>query len=189
MIECIDRARARGDTVGGVVEVEARGACPGLGSYAQYDRRLDARIGSAMLSIPSVKGAALGDAFDICRRAGSRAQDEIRFRRPRGWFRPTNRCGGIEAGISNGSAIVVRLAVKPVPTLGRPLRSADLISRRPVRAFRERADACVVPAVGIIAEAMLAWVLTDCLLEKFGSDALRDIRAGYRRYLRRIRHG
>lgn len=189
MMECIDRARARGDTVGGVVEVEARGVCPGLGSYAQYDRRLDARIGSAMLSIPSVKGAALGDAFDICCRAGSRAQDEILFRRPRGWFRPTNRGGGIEAGISNGSAILVRLAVKPIPTLGRPLRSADLISRRPVRAFRERADVCVVPAVGIIAEAMLAWVLADCLLEKFGSDALRDIRAGYRRYLRRIRHG
>ncbi len=189
MIKCIDRARAKGDTVGGVVEVEVRGVCPGLGTYAQFDRRLDARIGSAMLSIPSVKGVALGDAFEISRKPGSQAHDEIRFCRSRGWCRSTNRAGGIEAGVSNGSPILIRLAVKPVPTLGLPLRSADILTRRPVKAHRERADVCVVPAVGIIAESMLAWVIADCMLEKFGSDALADIRANHRQYLRRIQRG
>jgi len=188
MIRRIDRARSRGDTLGGVTEITARGVCPGLGSMAQFDRRLDSRIGLAMLSIPSVKGVEIGDAWDNTRRFGSQVQDEIFFRRGRGFFRKTNRGGGIEGGITNGSRLVVRLAVKPIPTLARPLRSADLKTGRPVFAHRDRADICALPAVGVIAEAMLAWVLADAYLEKFGSDSLRDIRASYRRYCRRIRN-
>jgi chorismate synthase len=170
-----------------VAEITARGLCPGLGSYVQFDRRLDGRIGMAMLSIPSVKGVEIGDAWVNAGRSGSAVQDEIFFRRGRGFFRSTNRSGGIEGGMTNGSPLVVRLAIKPIPTLARPLRSVDLKAKRPALSHRERADVCAVPAVGVIGEAMLAWVLADAYLEKFGSDCLADIKAGYRRYCRRIR--
>lgn len=187
MIRLIDRARKEGDTLGGVTEITARGVCLGLGSHVQHDRRLDGRIGQAMLSIPSVKGIEIGDAWDNSRRHGSAVQDEIFYRKNRGFFRKTNRCGGIEGGITNGSPLIVRLAVKPIPTLTRPLRSVDVETKRPVRGHRERADLCVVPAVGVIAEAMLALVLADAYLEKFGQDCLGDIKASYRRYCRRIK--
>jgi chorismate synthase len=188
MMKLIDRARSEGDTLGGLIAVQARGVCPGLGSHVQFDRRLDGRIGLAMLSIPSVKGVEIGDAWADALRFGSAVQDEIFHDRRRGFFRRTNRCGGIEGGITNGSPLVVRLAVKPVPTLGRPLRSADLKTGRPVLGHQERADLCVVPAVGVIAEAMLALVLADAYLEKFGGDLLADIQTNHRRYLRRIRN-
>jgi len=187
MIRLIDRARARGDTLGGVTEITARGVCPGLGSHVQFDRRLDGRIGMAMLSIPSVKGVEIGDARENARHFGSSVQDEIFYRAGRGFFRKNNRGGGIEGGITNGLPLVVRLAVKPIPTLARPLRSADLVTKRPVLGHRERADLCAVPAVGVIAEAMLALVLADAYLEKFGQDCLADIKASFRRYCRRIK--
>jgi chorismate synthase len=187
MIRLIDRARKEGDTLGGVTEITARGVCPGLGSHVQFDRRLDGRIGQAMLSIPSVKGIEIGDAWANSRQRGSAVQDEIFYRKNRGFFRKTNRGGGIEGGITNGSPLIVRLAVKPIPTLTRPLWSVDVESKRPVRGHRERADLCVVPAVGVIAEAMLALVLADAYLEKFGQDCLGDIKVSYRRYCRRIK--
>jgi chorismate synthase len=140
-----------------------------------------------MLSIPSVKGIEIGDAWESAGRGGAAVQDEIRFRRGLGFFRKTNRSGGIEGGMTNGSPVVVRLAVKPIPTLARPLRTVDMKTKRPALSHRERADICVVPAVGVIGEAMLAWVLAEAYLEKFGSDCLADIKAGYRRYCRRIR--
>jgi chorismate synthase len=187
MIRLIDRARVKGDTLGGVTEIMARGVCPGLGSHVQFDRRLDGRIGMAMLSVPSVKGVEIGDAWENARHFGSSVQDEIFYRTGRGFFRKTNRGGGIEGGITNGSPLVVRLAVKPIPTLARPLRSVNLMTKRPTFGHRERADLCAVPAVGVIAEAMLALVLADAYLEKFGQDCLADIRASYRRYCRRIK--
>lgn len=187
MIRLIDRARSKGDTVGGVTEITARGVCPGLGSYVQFDRRLDGRIGLAMLSIPSVKGVEIGDAWKNAQCGGSSVQDEIFYRRNRGFFRMTNRGGGIEGGITNGMPIVVRLAVKPIPTLTRPLRSVDIKTRRPAPGGRERADLCAVPAVGVIGESMLAWVLAEAYLEKFGQDCLADIKQGWSRYCRRIR--
>jgi chorismate synthase len=187
MIRLIDRARTKGDTLGGVTEITARGVCPGLGSHVQFDRRLDGRIGMAMLSIPSVKGIEIGDAWENARHYGSSVQDEIFYRTGRGFFRKTNRGGGIEGGITNGLPLVVRLAIKPIPTLARPLRSVDLKTKRPALGHRERADLCAVPAVGVIAETMLALVLADAYLEKFGQDCLADIKASYRRYCRRIK--
>ncbi len=189
MMRLIDHSRQRGDSLGGITEITARGVCPGLGSHTQHDRRLDARIGSAMLSIPSVKGVSLGDAFAVCRRPGSESHDEIFYHPARGWYHQTNHAGGLEGGMTNGSPVVIRLAVKPVPTLNRALRSVDLVSKKTVRGHRERADVCVVPAVGVIAEAMLAWILADCLLEKFGSDTMAEIRQNYRQYCKRINRG
>lgn len=186
MVACIDRARDEGDTLGGVCEVIAQGLFPGLGTYAQHDRRLDARVASAMLSIPSVKGMAIGHAAESAGEFGSSVHDEIHYERERGFYRDTNRAGGIEGGVSNGEDIIIRLTVKPVPTLAKPLGTVDVVTRAACYAQRERADVCVVPAVGVIGESMLAWVLADALLEKFGSDNLDDIVDAYGCYRERI---
>ncbi len=186
MIELINQAKKSGNTLGGISEVVARGVCVGLGSYTQFDRRLDARIGSVMLAIPSVKGVEIGPAFDNALSPGSEVQDQIYYSKERGFYRRTNRAGGIEAGISNGEEVVVRLLCKPIPSLSRPLKSVDIKTRVQVLAQKERADVCVVPAVGVIGEAMLAYVLADAFLEKFGADAFQDIKTNYLSYLRRI---
>ncbi len=186
MMELIDQAQRRGDSVGGVCEVIAQGVCAGLGTYAQFDRRLDARIGQVMFSIPSVKGVEIGSGFDSAQRFGSEVQDQIYYKKARGFYRRTNRAGGIEAGVSNGEDIIVRLWCKPIPTLRQPLNSVDIETKSPVLAQKERADVCVVPAVGVIGEAMLAYVIADAFLEKFGSDTMRDIQANFAAYLRRL---
>jgi chorismate synthase len=178
----IDAARADRDTAGGVVEVRARGVPPGLGSYAAKEDRLDARLAAALMGIQAVKGVEIGDGFALARLRGSQAHDEILP----GYERETNRAGGIEAGVSNGQDIVVRAAMKPLPTLMRPLRTVDLDTGEPAEALVERSDVAAVEALAVVAEAAVAWELARAAREKFGGDALGDFVAAHRSYLERI---
>ena len=176
MIARIDEARSAGDTVGGVFEVVATGVPIGLGSHVHWDRRLDAALAGAVMSIPIVKGVEFGLGFEQTRRFGSAVMDVIEGRARGGWLRRTNNAGGLEGGISNGQPIVIRGAVKPISTLPRPLPSADLITGRPVeKAHYERSDICVVPAAGVVAEAMVCLTLADFVLDKFGGDSLAEM--------------
>jgi chorismate synthase len=180
MRERILEGKRAGDTCGGVFEVVATGVPPGLGSYSQWDRRLSARIGEALLSIPSAKGVEIGGGFAAARLPGSQVHDIVRHDDVRGWYHLTNHAGGIEGGISNGEPIVARVAVKPIPTLAHPLPSADLATGDNISATRyERSDVCVVPAAGVVGEAMLALTLADAWLEKFGGDNLDEIQVNY----------
>jgi chorismate synthase len=181
----VDAARTDRDTVGGIVEVRARGAPPGLGSYASREERLDARLAAAVLGIQAVKGVEIGDGFALARMRGSEAHDEI-LRDERGLYRETNRAGGIEAGVSNGEEIVVRAAMKPLPTLMRPLRSVDLATGEPAEALVERSDTAAVEALAVVAEAAVAFELARAAREKFGGDALADFVGAYRAYRERI---
>jgi len=176
MMARIDAALARGDSVGGVFEVLATGVPPGLGSYVHWDRRLDGRIAQGLMSIPGIKGVEFGLGFSAAERWGSEVQDEIAWDEERGFYRPTNRAGGLEGGVTNGEPILVRAAMKPIPTLSRPLRSVDLKTHEPAPAHRERADVCAVPAASIVGEAMLALVLADAVLERFGGDSLAALK-------------
>lgn len=185
MMLLIENAGTAGNTVGGISEIVAKNLCPGLGTYTQWDRRLDARIAEALMSIPSVKGVFIGDE-DISLRPGSEAQDEIDYKPSEGYYRESNHAGGIEGGMSNGTDLVARIHVKPLPSLGRPLKSVDIISKKRVCAQKERADVCVVPAAGVVGEAMLAFVLTQALTEKFGGDSIDDIKTNYQQYLKRL---
>jgi chorismate synthase len=178
----IDEARARRDTVGGIVEVRATGVPPGLGSYAAKEDRLDARLAAGLMGIQAVKGVEIGDGFALADRLGSEAHDEIGVDRRR----RTNRAGGIEAGVSNGEEIVVRAAMKPLPTLMKPLGSVDLASREPGEALVERSDVAAVEALAVVAESALAWELAQAAHEKFGGDAVGDFVAAHRAYLDRI---
>jgi chorismate synthase len=183
--EQIDEARADRDTVGGVVEVVARGAPPGLGSYATKDERLDARLAATLMGTQAVKGVEIGGGFGLSELRGSVAHDEI-VRDESGYRRETNRAGGIEAGVSNGEEIVVRAAMKPLPTLMRPLRSADLESGEAGEALVERSDVAAVEALAVVAEACVAFELARAAREKFGGDALEDFVGAWRAYLERI---
>jgi chorismate synthase len=181
----IDEARAERDTVGGIVEVRARGVPPGLGSYATKDERLDARLAAALMGTQAVKGVEIGDGFSLAGLRGSAAHDEI-LRDERGYYRETNRAGGIEAGVSNGEEIVVRAAMKPLPTLMRPLRSADLDTGEPAEALVERSDVAAVEALAVVAEACVAFELARAAREKFGGDSLGDFVGACRAYVERI---
>jgi chorismate synthase len=177
-----DDARADRDTLGGLVEVVATGVCPGLGSYADKGDRLDARLAAALMGIQAVKGVEIGDGFALARFRGSRAHDEIES----DLRRATNRAGGVEAGVSNGEPIVVRAAMKPLPTLMQPLRSVDLATGEPGEALVERSDTQAVEALAVVAEAAIAFELAGAALEKFGGDALQDFVAAHVAYLERI---
>jgi chorismate synthase len=181
----VDEARAARDTAGGVVEVRATGVPPGLGSYAARDDRLDARLAGALMGIQAVKGVEIGDGFALAAMRGSEAHDEI-HRDERGLYRHTNRAGGIEAGISNGEAIVARAAMKPLPTLMQPLESVDLATGEPAEALVERSDTAAVEALAVVAEAVVAFELARAARDKFGGDALRDFTAAYQAYRGRI---
>jgi len=178
-----DATRADRDTLGGVVEVVAEGVLPGLGSYAEKGTRLDARLAAALMGIQAVKGVEIGDGFALARLRGSEAHDEIDGNRRRG----TNRAGGIEGGVTNGEPVVVRAAMKPLPTLMRPLRSVDLETGEPGEALVERSDVQAVEALAVVAEAAVAWELARAACEKFGGDALTDFLAAHAAYLERIR--
>jgi chorismate synthase len=178
----IDAARADRDTLGGVVEVRARGVPPGLGSYARREDRLDARLAAALMGIQAVKAVEIGDGLALSRERGSAAHDEIEP----GLRRRSNRAGGIEAGVSNGEELVARAAMKPLPTLMRPLDSVDLATGEPAQALVERSDVAAVEALAVVAEAAVAWELARAAREKFGGDALDDMRAAHRAYLARI---
>jgi chorismate synthase len=181
----VDAARADRDTLGGVVEIRAGGVPPGLGSYATPDQRLDGRLAAALASIQAVKGVEIGDGFALARLRGSQSHDEI-SRDEAGLYRETNRAGGIEAGVSNGEQIVVRAAMKPLPTLMRPLQSVDLDTGQPSEALVERSDVAAVEALAVVAEAAVAFELARAAREKFGGDALGDFVAAHRAYLERI---
>jgi chorismate synthase len=181
----IDAARGERDTVGGIVEVRAQGVPPGLGSYATKEERLDARLGAALMGTQAVKGVEIGEGFGLAEKRGSEAHDEI-VRDERGYRRETNRAGGIEAGVSNGEDVVVRAAMKPLPTLMRPLRSADLETGEAGQALVERSDVAAVEALAVVAEACVAWELARAAREKFGGDALVDFVAAHRTYVERI---
>jgi len=183
MLSAIDEAREAGDSVGGVFEVVASGVPIGLGSHVHWDRRLDGRIAQAMMSINAVKGVEIGAGFTVASLPGSQVHDRIEPDAERQWRHVTNRAGGIEGGMSNGEPIVVRAAVKPIPTLAKPLPSADLRTGAAVEAHFERSDVCVVPAAGVIGEAMLAIVLAEAVLEKFGGDHIAETLRNYRSYL------
>lgn len=192
MVAAIDRAAAEGDTLGGVFEVRVWGLPPGLGSYAHWDRRLDGRLAGAVMSIPGIKGVEIGLGFAAAALPGSQVHDEIFYDPGRGFFRATNRAGGLEGGVTNGEALVVRAAMKPIPTLKKALRSVDLLTRGPATAAYERADVCAVPAACVIAEAVVAWEVAHAVVEKFGGDTLAEIRErwrAYREYCRRFPAG
>jgi len=184
--ERIDGARADRDTVGGVVEVRAHGVPPGLGSYASKEERLDARLASALMGIQAVKGVEVGAGFELAERRGSEAHDEILADEDGNLYRETNHAGGIEGGISNGEPVVVRAAMKPLPTLMRPLRSVDLETGEPGEALVERSDVAAVEALAVVAEAAVAFELARAAREKFGGDALGDFVGAWRAYLERI---
>ena len=177
MMAEIDRAKKDGDSLGGVVEVIARGVPAGLGSYVQWDRRLDGRIAQALMSIHAVKAVAIGEGFAGGETRGSAFHDEILWAASSGLERPTNRAGGLEGGVTNGEEIRALAVVKPIPTLLIALRSVDLVTKEPQKASVERSDTCVVPAAGVVAEAMLCLVLADALLEKTGGDSLQEVLA------------
>jgi chorismate synthase len=186
MVEEINVLRKRNESLGGVFEVRAFGLTPGLGSHVSWEQRLDGRIGAAMLSIQSVKGCGIGDGFDLAGTPGSEAHDEIFFSEERGWYRETNHSGGLEGGMTTGEPLVVRAAAKPLPTLTKPLRTVDISTHEPAQALRERTDSAVVPAAGVVGEAMLAIVLASAYREKFGGDHIDDVRAAIAAYEQRI---
>jgi chorismate synthase len=186
MVDEINVLRKANESLGGVFEVRAYGLVPGLGSHVSWEERLDGRIGLAMLSIQAVKGCGIGDGFELAGRPGSAAHDEIFYSEERGYFRETNRSGGVEGGMTTGEPLVVRCAMKPLPTLTKPLRSVDIASREPAQALRERTDSCTVPAAGVVGEAMLAIVLASAYREKFGGDHVDDARAALGAYEQRI---
>lgn len=181
-VAAIDRARKKGDTLGGVFEVVAAGCPPGLGSHVQWDRKIDGRLAQALMSLQAVKGVEIGRGFENASRPGSRVHDEILYKRGRGFFRVTNRAGGVEGGMTNGEMVVVRAAQKPIATLRSPLGSVDIVSKKKQSAGYERSDVCAVPAGSVIGEALCAWVLADAFLEKMGGDHLKEIEARFRAY-------
>ena len=185
MCRQIDRAKSKGDTLGGVFEVLVTKVPPGLGSYVHWDRRLDGRLAQALLSIPSVKGVEIGEAIENSQRYGAEVHDQIFIRNGR-IHRKTNRAGGIEGGVSNGEIISVRGFVKPIPTLGNPLDSVDLRTRKMTKAPPVRSDVCVVPAISVIGEAVVAWEIAQSFMEKFGGDSLRDMKESYQNYKKRV---
>lgn len=187
MRELIEDAKRRGDTLGGVFEVVALGVPPGLGSYTHWDRKLDGRLAQAVMSIHAVKGVEIGSGFAIARTPGSSAHDEILWSSEQGFYRETNRAGGTEGGVTTGEPVVVRGAMKPLSTLMSPLRSIDIRTKEPVSGAVVRSDVTAVPAAGVVGEAMVAFVLVEAFLEKFGGDAVADIRVAYDAYLRRLR--
>lgn len=187
MMKKIIQARAGADTVGGIFEIIASGVPAGLGSYTSADKRLDARLSSAIMSIPGIKAVSFGLGFGYAYRRGSKCHDAIYYSKNRGYYRQTNNAGGIEGGVSNGEEIIIYACMKPIATLGRPLASVDIRTKRPKKAAIQRSDVCAVESAAVIAEAGAAFILADALLDKFGSDALGDIKESYKNYLKRIK--
>jgi chorismate synthase len=186
MVAEIDTTRKANESLGGVFEVRAFGLVPGIGSHISWEERLDGRLAGAILSIQAMKGVGIGDGFDLAGRVGSKAHDEIFWSEEQGYFRETNRAGGIEGGMTTGDPVIVRGAMKPLPTLTKPLRSVDIDTKEPAAALRERTDSCTVPAAGVVGEAMVAIVLAAAYREKLGGDHIDDTKAALRAYEERI---
>ncbi|HEX5308271.1 MAG TPA: chorismate synthase [Solirubrobacteraceae bacterium] len=186
MVAEINTLRKANESLGGVFEVQAFGLLPGLGSHVSWEERLDGRLGLAILSIQAMKGVSIGDGFQIAGVPGSQAHDEIFYSEQHGYFRESNRSGGLEGGMSTGLPLIVRGAMKPLPTLTKPLRSVDIATHDPAAALRERTDSCTVPAAGVVGEAMVALVLADAYRAKFGGDHIDDVREAVAAYRKRI---
>jgi chorismate synthase len=186
MVREIDKLRKENESLGGVFEVQAFGLVPGLGSHVSWEERLDGRLAMAVCSIQAVKGASIGDAFTVAGVPGSQAHDEIYYSSERGYYRETNHAGGLEGGMTNGLPLIVRGAMKPLPTLTKPLRSVDTETHEPAQALRERTDSCTVPAAGVVGEAMVAFVLASAYRAKFGGDHIDDVLEALRAYQERI---
>ncbi|MBU4203943.1 MAG: chorismate synthase [Acidobacteria bacterium] len=180
-----------GDTLGGVFEVVITGVPIGLGSYVQWDRRLDARLASALMSIPGVKAVEIGEGIEASEKKGSDVHDEIFIQdKPKNnssrYYRKTNRAGGIEGGVTNGEEVVIRAYLKPIPTLINPLHSIDFATKKETKAIYQRSDICVVPAASVVGEAVAAWEIVAAFLEKFGGDSLLEIKENYKKYGERL---
>jgi chorismate synthase len=186
MVREIDEQRRANESLGGVFEVRAFGLLPGLGSHVSWEERLDGRLAMAICSIQAIKGVSIGDGFAVAGMPGSEAHDEIFYSPERGYFRETNRSGGLEGGMTTGDPLIVRGAMKPLPTLTKPLRSVDTKTHEPAQALRERTDSCTVPAAGVVGEAMIAFVLAQAYRAKFGGDHIDDVLEAVRAYEERI---
>ncbi len=182
----IKEAKENKDTAGGIFEAVVKGVPAGLGSYTHWDRRLDARLAEAIMSIPGIKAFEIGLGLGFALKFGSQCHDAIYYSRGKGFYRKTNNAGGIEGGVSNGSPIIIRACMKPISTLMKPLDSVNILSKKSSKAAVERADVCVVEPAAVIAENKIAFVVSSALLEKFGSDCLGDIKENFRHYLKRI---
>ena len=188
MIDAVDQAKANGDTLGGIVQVVATGLPVGLGTYVEWDARLDTRLAGAMMGIPAIKGVEIGPAFENAGLSGSRVHDEIFYDADAsGFYRKQNRAGGLEGGITNGEPLMVRIAMKPLSTLMQALQSVDIHTKESFGASRQRTDTCAVPAAGVVAEAMMAIVLAQAIGEKFGGDSLEETLTYYRAYMEYVR--
>lgn len=188
MKELIDNAESSGDTLGGVFEVRVIGVPPGLGSYVQYDTRLDGRFAQQLMSVPSVKAVEIGLGFETAKRFGSQVHDEIYYSGSEGFYRKTNNAGGIEGGVTNGCNIVLRAAMKPISTLMKPLHSINIDTKEETSASVERSDVCAVPAGAVIGESVVALELADAFLEKFGGDSFDEIKRNYNGYMEQVRN-
>ncbi|MCE5313002.1 MAG: chorismate synthase [Nitrospiraceae bacterium] len=182
MKKAIDEANANGDTLGGIFEVAAIGIPAGLGSHVHWDRRLDGRLSQAVMSIQAIKGVEIGDGFMMGRKLGSEVMDEIYFSKEANFYRNTNHAGGVEGGITNGMPLLIRAAMKPIPSLKKPLQSVDIVTKECFEAAYERSDVCAVPAAAVTAEAMTAIVVAEALMEKFGGDSIAETLDNFSRY-------
>ena len=188
MVDKIKKAKKEGDSLGGIIEIMAFGVPVGLGSHAQWDLRLDGALAGALMSIQAIKGVEIGLGFDFSKKFGSQVHDEIFYSEDKSTFgRATNNAGGIEGGITNGEVVIARAAMKPIPTLMKPLRSVDIITKEPQSASTERSDVCAVPAVSVVGEAVMAFEIARCFMEKFGGDSIGEVTRNYEGYLRQIR--
>jgi chorismate synthase len=188
MIKTIDKAKESGNTLGGIFEVLGFRVPPGLGSFVQWDKRMDGRIAFALMSIPAVKGVEIGIGFKAAEMLGSEVHDEIFYDQNKGFYRKTNRAGGIEGGVTNGEVLIARAALKPIPTLKRPLTSVDVLTKKETKAVYERSDICVVSAASIIGKCVIAIELTKAIQEKFGSDTIEEIKSAFESYITYVKN-
>ncbi|MGL5346447.1 MAG: chorismate synthase [Peptostreptococcaceae bacterium] len=186
IIEQIDRVKQDGDTLGGIVEIRVKNIIPGLGSYTQFDRKIDAELAMHLMSVQAIKGVEIGIGFDVASSPGSKVMDEIAYNDEQGIMRNTNRLGGIEGGMTTGEEIIIRCAMKPIPTLYKPLNSIDVNSLESYQASVERSDNCAVPACSVVCENVVAFVICKYFLEKIGGDNLNDLKTNYNSYLKRL---
>jgi len=184
MISLVDEAKKKKDTLGGIFEIIIKGVPPGLGSYTQWDLKLDARLAKTIMSIQAIKGVEVGMGFSMAQEFGSYVQDEIFYEeKEKRFYRKKNNAGGIEGGMSNGEPIILRAAMKPISTLAKPLDSVDIITKKRTKAVRERADVCAVPSAAVIGEAVAAFEIARAVKEKFGADTLEELKKNYQGYL------
>jgi len=187
MCNQIDKAAAKGDTLGGEFEILIEAVPPGLGSYIHWDKKIDARLAMAIMSIQAIKAVGFGIGFDAAKRQGSMVHDEIFYDKRKGFYRKTNNAGGIEGGMTNGENIVIRAAMKPISTLKKPLSSVNIKTKKPVSASVERSDVCAVPAAGVIGEAVAAIEIANAFIEKFGGDSVKEMRRNFNGYLEQLK--